>query len=304
VIYLEMYVVVGPDRYLAGVSAVPLDGAVPIPILLPEQFDFAHVNCCFLRITPDPSHEGEVFLEVLLDEEKLASEKEYEARQYREEEALSTAKSVGPESLQSQINSLQEQIYSLWREVGGMMTMNPFFIALQSLIQSNTLTMRDIQGRIDYGVSGGLLSLDEAAELIAMLQKAPEVPDLPPQTDIAIRLGTVEGKMTILSAQFAEIKDQMAKVLDAISKIDQSNESGEPSDPGNLDEPGTPDEPEPEKPIGPPPGVDEWTPQLAQKGFAYGAQVWHRPTNAIWVSKVGNNKTEPGTADYAWSKID
>jgi len=162
--------------------------------------------------------------------------------------------------------------------------MNPYYLAIQTLIQSNTLTMRDIQERIDYGVAGGHLSAGEAAELTSALREAPEVPDLPEASDVAIRLGAVEGKIILINMELGKIKAQLADIVNP----ERSEDSGEP------------DAPEDEKPIGPPPGVDEWDPK---KSYAYGAQVWHHPTNAIWVSKVGNNKVEPGAADYAWSKI-
>ena len=151
--------------------------------------------------------------------------------------------------------------------------MSAFYLVLKTLIESGTRPLRDIEARINLGLANGQLSPDEYAELLNMATNAPEVPDLPEQSDIAVRLGMVEARLAVLG--------QTVERLTAGSEPEEDN--GAES-----------------APAAPPPGAIVWA---AGQSHAFGATVWHTPTENLWVSKVGNNKIEPGKADYAWARV-
>lgn len=146
--------------------------------------------------------------------------------------------------------------------------MGSYFDVLKALIGTGTRTLRDIESRIAYGVAGGHLTPEEANELTELAESQSAPPDLPGESEVAVRLGTVEASLALLTTRVATL---------------EAGETG-----------GEDDEPE-----GPPEGVEAWN---AATSYRYGDVRWHN--GSTWISLVGNNKgLEPGVVAYAWRAV-
>lgn len=152
--------------------------------------------------------------------------------------------------------------------------MRPYYDVLKDLIMKGTQTLRDLENRIAYGVADGRLTPEEADELKALASAQSAPPDLPTESDVAVRLDTVEATVTLLVERVAAL------------------ETDGTGDAGDGDEGDTPTGPQP------PAGVEAW---VAGVAYMYGEIVWH--ADKVWVSQEGNNRFEPGVAGWAWKAV-
>lgn len=154
--------------------------------------------------------------------------------------------------------------------------MTPDYQILHDLITSGTKTLRDLEERIKKAFLRGYVTSDEESGLMELAATQAAPPDVPENTEMAVRLGMLEAALVMLTGR-----------VDALEK---GNAPGKGDD-EDSEEPG-------ETPAGPPAGVEAWVPT---KAYMYGATVWN--DGKVWVSQEGNNRFTPGVEAWAWKVV-